>query len=128
MVIAGRVVESGPPGSTGRSMAAAVDDDEVRPLADGQPSPVQLPRRDRRVDAVAAQRPVEGQRLLVGIRRGAGRPARIVAADREGDPGPRIDGFDRGVRPERHDRAAVDEAPPGVALASRRERPTAGGR
>ena len=113
----GRAVDSAPPGSTGSSMTAA-----ARTTTSARWPTVSRPRSDSRAETAGstqlrAQRAIEGQGLAPVRTRRAGRPARILAADGQGQAGPRVDGLDRRIRPERHDRAGVRDGTPRVALA-----------
>ena len=116
MTIDGRAVASAPPGSTGSRRAAGGMTDDVGPLADGQAAAVALARGDRRIEARAADRALERQRLVRPERRRAGRPARILATDGQRDARPRVERLDRRVGPEREDGAGRRDRCPRVAV------------
>ena len=124
----GRVVASGPPGSTGSSMRGRRDDDDVGALADRQPAAVGLARRD----APGRRRPPRSARSSVSASSGAngGVPAGQRASSRRtasASPGHGSNGSTGASVPNAMTAPVVGDAPPRVAVAPRRGRPTAGG-
>ncbi len=79
---------------------------DVGAAAGRQPSPVRLARADRRVDACGPDRAPQRHRVPRAEGRRPGAPRRRRACHGARDPRPWIGRLDRGVGPERDDRAA----------------------